>query len=41
MGQFANLDQIVGFRLYTPEPLKQPSQTAVAISVPDLRGDRQ
>jgi hypothetical protein len=42
MAQFANPEQIVGFRLYTPEPVNDPLPTAVAISlpVPDPRGYR-
>jgi hypothetical protein len=42
MGQFANHEQIIGFRLYTPEPFNEPLQTAVAISlpVPDPHGYR-
>jgi hypothetical protein len=34
MAQFANPEQIVGFRLYTPEPVNDPLPTAVAISLP-------
>jgi hypothetical protein len=33
-------EQTVGFRLCTPEPVNDPLQTAVAISVPDPRGCR-
>lgn len=42
IGQFANLDQLIGFRLHTQEPLNPPQGTAVEISlpVPDLRRDR-
>lgn len=34
MGQFDTLVQIIGFRLHTPEPLNEPLQTAVAVSIP-------
>jgi hypothetical protein len=42
MAQFANPEQIVGFRLYTPEPVNDPLPTAVAIALPisDPRGYR-
>ena len=42
LGQFANLDQLIGFRLHTPELLDLPQATALEISLPDpdLRGDR-
>jgi hypothetical protein len=42
IGQFASLDQFIGFPLHSPEPLTSPPATAVAISlpVPGLGGER-